>query len=163
MDPDHSQERLNAIGKQGGGIVGITKMPTALCRWALSFNLRSHVAMQTREPYHLQYSDEINSVEELNYRQKVDTRQNRHEDGLYSALQMFGMFSMDNNNKLQNIVTKDLATPSIENALIKAAELRQAQLEAFVLARLLSKSNHDSKSLHDRLPKNNPPTFEKLP
>ena len=64
---------------------------------------------------------------------KVDTS---HEYALYSALQRFGMFSMDNNNKLHfNIVTKDLATPNIENALVKAAELRQAQLETFVQKR----------------------------
>ena len=44
--PDQSQEQLNRIGKHGGGIVGITKMPTALGRWALSYNLRSHIAAE---------------------------------------------------------------------------------------------------------------------
>ena len=45
VDPDQSQEWLNGIGKKGGGIVGITKKTTALSRWALSYNLRSHVAL----------------------------------------------------------------------------------------------------------------------
>lgn len=30
VDPDQSQEWLNATGKKGGGIVGITRTPTAL-------------------------------------------------------------------------------------------------------------------------------------
>jgi hypothetical protein len=29
VDPDQSQEWLNATGKKGGGIVGITRTPTA--------------------------------------------------------------------------------------------------------------------------------------
>ena len=36
VDPDHSC-----------GIVGITKSPAALSRWAPSFNLESHIAVQT--------------------------------------------------------------------------------------------------------------------
>ena len=36
VDPDQSQEWLNGTGKKGGGIVGITKTPTALSRWAVS-------------------------------------------------------------------------------------------------------------------------------
>ncbi len=34
VDPDQSQEWLNGIGKNGGGIIGITKTSTALSRWA---------------------------------------------------------------------------------------------------------------------------------
>ena len=48
VDPDQSQEWLNAVGKNGGGIIGITKTPSALSRWALSYNLRSHLALETR-------------------------------------------------------------------------------------------------------------------
>ena len=43
-----SQEWLDGTGKSGGGIVGITKTPSALSRWVLSYNLRSHVAAETR-------------------------------------------------------------------------------------------------------------------
>jgi hypothetical protein len=35
VDPDQSQEWLNTTGKKGGGIVGITRTPTALSRWSL--------------------------------------------------------------------------------------------------------------------------------
>lgn len=51
VDPDHSQEWLNAVGKSGGGIVGITRISEALNRWALSFNHRSNITIQTRQMF----------------------------------------------------------------------------------------------------------------
>ena len=45
VSPDQSQEWLNGTGKYGGGIVGITKTPSAPSRWALSYNLRSHTSL----------------------------------------------------------------------------------------------------------------------
>ena len=39
VDPDQSQEWLGCIGKEGGGIIGITRTNSALSRWALSFSL----------------------------------------------------------------------------------------------------------------------------
>ena len=45
--PVHNLEWLNGIRKRGGGIVGITKTPLALSRWALSYNLRSQIADNT--------------------------------------------------------------------------------------------------------------------
>ena len=35
VDPDHSLEWLNGIGKKSGGIIGITKTNSALARWTL--------------------------------------------------------------------------------------------------------------------------------
>ena len=43
VSPDQAQEWLNVTGKKGGGVAGITKTASALSRWALSYNLRSHV------------------------------------------------------------------------------------------------------------------------
>ena len=34
VSPDQAQEWLNGTGKKSGGIVGITKTPSALHRWA---------------------------------------------------------------------------------------------------------------------------------
>ena len=53
VDPDQAQEWINGTGKKGGGIVGITKTTTALSRWALSYNLRSHISVNTHEMYHI--------------------------------------------------------------------------------------------------------------
>ena len=36
--------KQSTTGKKGGGIVGITKAPSAVSRWALYCNLRSHIA-----------------------------------------------------------------------------------------------------------------------
>ncbi|KAL2095499.1 hypothetical protein ACEWY4_010218 [Coilia grayii] len=58
VDPDQSQEWLNGIGKKSGGIIGITKTSSALSRWALSYNLRSHIANETRAAYGLVLKDE---------------------------------------------------------------------------------------------------------
>ena len=48
VDPDQSQEWLNGAGKAAGGIIRYIKSPSALNRWALSFNLRSQIAGATR-------------------------------------------------------------------------------------------------------------------
>ena len=45
--------------KSGGGIIGITKTSKALNRWALSYNLRSHIACETRAMYNLRLDDSI--------------------------------------------------------------------------------------------------------
>src|ERR1043165_5621831 len=47
VDPDHAQEWLVVIGKDSGGIVGITNQPSALQRWFLSFHWRSDIAQKT--------------------------------------------------------------------------------------------------------------------
>ena len=89
--------------------------PDALGRWALSYNLRSHIAAETKELYHLGYADDINHNEGSASKQKKDTA---HEDALYSNLQGFAVFSPSTNETLQNVATKDLATPQIESSLI---------------------------------------------
>ena len=51
-----SQEWLDGTGKSDGGTVGITKTSSALIRWALSYNLRSHVAAETRAMFSMEHS-----------------------------------------------------------------------------------------------------------
>ena len=51
VDPDQAMEWVNGTGKKGGGIIGITKTTSALCRWTLSYNLRSHIAHETYAMY----------------------------------------------------------------------------------------------------------------
>jgi hypothetical protein len=47
VDPDQAMEWINGTGKKGGGIIGITKTISALCRWTLLYNLRPHIAAET--------------------------------------------------------------------------------------------------------------------
>src|SRR6218665_935631 len=47
VDPDQAMEWIHGTGKKSGGSIGITKTTSALCRWTLPYNLRSHIAAQT--------------------------------------------------------------------------------------------------------------------
>ena len=49
VDPDQDMEWIHGTGKKGGGIIGITKTTSALCRWTLSFNLIYHITELTHE------------------------------------------------------------------------------------------------------------------
>ncbi len=64
VSPDQAQEWLNATGKKSGGIVGITRTPSVLCRWALSYNFRSHIATQTSNMFDLHDDDRLIHKEE---------------------------------------------------------------------------------------------------
>src|SRR6218665_1593987 len=53
VDPDQAMEWIHGTGKKDGGSVGITKTTSALCRWTLPCNPRSHIAAQTYAMYRL--------------------------------------------------------------------------------------------------------------
>ena len=80
------------------------------------------------------------------------------------------MFSSQTNGTLQNVATKDLATPEIEHSLVQARSLGQAQLERFVEQRLLSSEREEEheqeenveENFRDPIRKNTPPTFASL-
>ena len=83
----------------------------------------------------------------------------------------FAVFLSQTNGTLQNIATKDLATPEIEQSLVQPRSLGQTQLERFVERRLLSADREDEErereegaeeNFLDPIPKNNPPTFGNL-
>ena len=104
-------------------------------------------------------------------RQKQD---NEAENALriHSTLQKFGVFSSQTNGTLQNIATKDIATPQIEQSLVQARSLGQIQLERFVERGLLSADREEEEerlweegaeeNFVDPIPKNNPPTCANL-
>ena len=101
-------------------------------------------------------------------RQKQD---NEAENAPHSTLQKFGVSSSQTNGTLQNIATKDLATPEIEQSLVQPRSLGQAQLERFVERRLLSADREEEERVReegaeenflDPIPMNNPPTFANL-
>ena len=105
VDPDQSQEWLNGTGKKGGGIIGITKTPTALSRWALSYNLCSHMASGTKEVYNMQTDDVYVHNEASTGRQRQDSAD---EDKLFTTFVALNMFSQEAPDYLQNIATKIL-------------------------------------------------------
>ena len=159
VDPDHSQEWLNAVGKKGGGIVGITRNTNALSKWALSYNLRAHIAAETRAMYNISLEDQLSHKEATPSRIKRD---HTDEMSLYTTLRRFGMFSPDQQPSLQNIVTKDICTDKIQQSLVNAKQLGQASLDQFVQDRLVDIDQPNKVKFHDTLTKNKPPTFSDL-
>ncbi|MES9881148.1 MAG: hypothetical protein ABW185_09730, partial [Sedimenticola sp.] len=160
VDPDQAQEWLNGVGKKGGGIVGITKTASALCRWTLSYNMRSHIAEDTYAMYN------INSGEKLIHNESTRSRQvrdNADENALLSTFERFGVFT-PGTTTLQNIATKDIATVAIQDALLNAKCVGQMQLQVFVQERLAVAESDEIPhiSLYDAITKSNAPTFATL-
>ena len=111
LDPDQAMEWINGTGKKGGGIIGITITTSALCRWTLSFNLRSHIAELTHEMYSLYRGNTHLHNEATKSRQKRD---NDDESSLMSTFLGFSVFSsVSHPATLQNLFTKDLARITI--------------------------------------------------
>lgn len=135
VDPDQRQEWLNAVGKKGGGIIGITKTSSSLSRWALSYNLRSHLALETRAAFAVGSSDDSVHNETTRSRMKQDTKD---EDKLLTTLKSFKLFSSDMPHSLQNIANTDLVTEAIEADLLSAEKKGQEQLNSFVEERLVA-------------------------
>ena len=95
VDPDHNQEWLNATGKSGGDIIGITKTTSALSRWALSYNTRSHIAADTRALFHQTHEDCIVHSECVVGRKQID---NDNEDSLFNCLERFNVLASEESN-----------------------------------------------------------------
>ena len=117
--------------------------------------------------FDIHHDDCLIHKESAKERQKQD---NEAENAPHSTLQKFGVSSSEINGTLQNIATKDLATPEIEQSLDQARFLGQTQLERFVERRLLSAEREEEEerqreerteeNLLDPISKNNLPTFE---
>jgi hypothetical protein len=158
VSQDQAQEWLNGLGKKGGGIIGITKTTSALSRWALSYNLRSHLALETRFSFGLGSGYDSIHQETTKGRKNVDLRD---EDSLLCVLQRCCVFSCDTPKTLQNIANKDLATQEIEDDLLSAENKGQSQLDEFVEATLLP-SDERKLTFRDTLSKNKYLTFSSL-
>ena len=112
VDPGQAMEWINGTGKKGGDIIGITMTTSALCRWTLSFNLKSHITELTHEMYSLYHGRTDRHNEATKSRQKRDKDD---ESSLMSTFLGFSVFSsVSHPATLQNLVTKDLATEVIQ-------------------------------------------------
>ena len=152
VSPDQAQEWLNATGKKSGGIVGITRTPSALCRWALSYNFRSHIATQTSNMFDLHDDDRLIHKERGKQSREKD---NKVENALHDTLKQYGIFAQMVNETLQNVATKDLATPEIEQSLIQARSFGQKQLERFVEQRVLLERGESEENTEEEGTKEN--------
>ena len=158
VSPDQSQEWLNGTGKRGGGIIGIAKTSSALSRWALSYNVRSHLSCETKAMLGMN-AEEIQVHNEANTgRNRLD---NKDEDALLATLMSLNVFSNDSPSKLHNIVTKDIATDQITDNLLNAKQKGQEQLNTFVEEWLLP-TDHRKLKFRDPITKSKALTFSSL-
>lgn len=161
VDPDMSQEWLNAIGKKGGGIIGITKTPSALSRWALSYNMRAHIAASTRDMFHLGLDDQIVHNESTKARTQKD---NMDESAILDVLKFFNVLGEDASpTVLQSVATKDLATSGIQQSLLNAESMGKDLLGQMLDARFLKQPGTTGYvKLHEPLKKNKALTLGSL-
>ena len=94
-------------------------------------------------------------------------RDNSDEKTVIALLHQANVFNVNNQattpERLQNMVTKDMATTRIEESLLKANSLGQEELITFVKERLMvPREDGHHKKLRDPLPKNKAPTFSTL-
>lgn len=161
VDPDQAMEWINGTGKKGGGIIGITKRTSALCRWTLSYNLRSHIAAET----HAMYNNSPGSIRVHNEATKSrQKRDNDDEIALLSVFQGFKVFASVSPESLQNLATKDLATEAIQNSLLCAKELGQGEVNTFVQERMIVPGEGEKPDvpIHATLHRSNAKTFASL-
>jgi hypothetical protein len=119
VDPDQSQEWLNATGKRGDGIVGITRTPSALSMWSLSYNLSSHVNFLTRTMYDVTPDDIITHKDASKSRKVLDSE---FEESLVDAMKRFEVLDPSyERDQLINVITKDKATDLIRDLLLSLA------------------------------------------
>ena len=92
VSADQSAEGLNATGKKSGGLIGITRISSAINRWALSFNLRNIISSQTAMILGLTPDDE---EDEYTHNECSKTRMERDdsdEGRIVVSLQQHGVF-----------------------------------------------------------------------
>jgi hypothetical protein len=71
----------NLLAEKGGGIVGITRTPTAPSRWSLSYILRSHISYLTKSMFHVNPEDLMNHNEATKSRQNLIRNQRIYFSG----------------------------------------------------------------------------------
>lgn len=128
------------------------------------YNLRAHIAALTREMNHIDDDDHTTCSESNPSRNRRD---NDDEKKVIELLHQTNNFNVsqqaDAPKRLQNMVTKDVATTKIEEFLLKASSLDQKKLDTFVKERLMvPKEDKNRKKLRDPLPNNKAPTFVSL-
>ena len=118
VDADHAQEWLNKVGKTEGGIVGITKTRSALNRWALTYNLRTHIGQEIAHVY----NKDVNESHLNDSLPKRKQRDNHDEKKLFEQLTSMEVFAQT--ELLHNIANKDLVTPGIQLNLMDKLNLK---------------------------------------
>ena len=135
VSADQSTEWLNATGKKRGGLVGITRIETSLSRWALSYNMRTIIAAHTKTMFGL---TEDGGNDHYTHNEAFKSRMVKDDSDESRIVEFFKQHCIfqGNGEALQNVVTKDIATPLIQESLLNAERLGKEQMMKFVDQRL---------------------------
>ena len=162
VSADQSTEWLNATGKKSGGLVGITRIATALSRWTLSFNLRTVIASKTKAMLKLTMDDEDDEYTHNECTKSRMEKDNSDESTIVASLKQQGLFC-DGGDTLKNIINKDVVTSVIQESLLSAEHLGQEQMKVFVNKRLCEPSDSEQHlDLKSSMQKNKAKTFASL-
>lgn len=106
-------------------MVGITRTTTALSRGTLSCNIRAHIAALARKMYNVDDDDQITYNQSNPSRKLRDNAKKKVIELLHQA----NVFNVNQQKtvpeRLQNMLTKDVATTRIEESLLKAVSGRR--------------------------------------
>ena len=130
-----STEWLNAIGKKSGGLVGITRVASALSRWTLSYNLRTVIASQTTAMLRLTTDDEDDEYTHNECTKGRMEKDDIDEGNIVVSLKLHGVFQ-DGGDTLKNLINKHVVTHDIQESLLSAEHLGQTQMKVFLDKRL---------------------------
>ena len=113
VSADQCTEWLDAIGKKNGGLVGITRVSSALSRWTLSYNLRTVIASQTTAMLRLTTDDEDGEHTHNKCTKGRMEKDDIDEGNIVVSLKLYGVFQ-DGGDTLKNLIDKDVVTPEIK-------------------------------------------------
>ena len=125
----------SAIGKKSGGLVGITRVASALSRWTLSYNLRTVIASQTTTMLRMTTDDEDDEYIHNECTKGRMEKDDIDEGNIVVSLKRHGMFQ-DGGDTLKNLINKDVVTPQIQESLLSAEHLVLEQMRIFLDKRL---------------------------
>ena len=104
---------------------------SALSRCTLSYNLRTVIASQTTAMLRLTTDDED---DECTHNEGTKGRMEKDdidEGNIVVSLTLHGLFQ-DGGDTLKNLINKDVVTPEIQESLLSAEHIGQAQMKVFV-------------------------------
>ena len=101
------------------------------CRWILSYNLRTVIASQTTAMLRLTTDDEDDEYTRNECTNGRMEKEDIDEGNIVVSLKLHGVFQ-DGGDTLKNVINKDVVTPDIQESLLSAEHLGQAQMKVFV-------------------------------
>ena len=139
---DRSTEWLNAIGRKSGGLVGITRVASTLSRWTLSYTLRTVIASHTTAMLRLTTDDEDDEYTHNECTKGRMEKDDIDEGNIVVSLKRHGVFQYGGDT-LENLINNVVVTPEIQESLLSAEHIRQAQMKVFADKRLSEPPDSD--------------------